>query len=305
MSGKYWTEQINPVSGCTHISEACANCYARENYNMHHAAKKEKPWYYSESFDKIVLQPDQLKKFDRLARKKEPQVVFVGNMTDLFHDDVPDDYIREVFGKISSLGEIGKPGRHTFIILTKRAKRMKEFFEHYPAVSSPEGRQYAMERYMQHVWLGVTAENQARADERIPLLLETPAAHRWVSCEPLLGSINLNRLWMTRRPCPVCRAEDELGESRGTQSHPINCGWRHDNGMGGSGIDLVIVGGESGRKARETKQEWFESLYQQCRALGTRFYFKQKGDAYKDMGLPLGCIAEDAYEQPFIGRVVA
>lgn len=279
---KYWTYQINPVSGCTPASEACANCYARELHERFRMAEKPVQ-FYSKPFDQVTLQPEQLKKFDELARMQKPQVVFVGNMCDLFHKDVPDDYIKDVMSKISGMWR----SPHTFLILTKRAQRMHDFFEFYPFLPSQEGRQYAMERYMPNVWLGVTAENQARADERIPYLLDTPAAHKWVSVEPMLGPVDVLKYNGTVADLNRCCCE---GPKKECNACPYD----------GPGFDLVIAGGESGKNARPASWSWFEDLYHSCRMAGVRYYHKQNGDDYDGHRIEIGA---DAYEQPFIRKV--
>jgi protein gp37 len=282
---KYWTNQINPVSGCTPASEACANCYARDLHERFRAAEKPVE-FYSKPFGEVTLHPEQLKKFDQIARMKESQVVFVGNMCDLFHEDVPDEYILNVFRKIHSdkyrwLNSGGKLKPNTFIILTKRAQRMRDFITSQWAYLEDENRSFARE--FPTLWLGVTAENQQRANERIPMLLDTPAAHRWVSVEPMLGPITLAAPWVD------------------------NARYGNHLGMRSGGIDLIIAGGESGRRARPSKRDWFIDLHHQCIAACTRFYLKQWGDAYEDKQSVMRDSARffepEAFEQPFIGKV--
>jgi protein gp37 len=283
ISGKYWTEQINPVSGCTPISEACANCYARELHERFRAAAKPVE-FYSKPFSEIVLRPEQLSKFDKLARMKEPQVVFVGNMCDLFHEKVPDDYLYEIFNQIESLREFKV--QHTFLFLTKRAKRMLDFITAFnkEILETTEG---GFPGEFPNVWLGVTAENQQRADERIPYLLETPAAHKWISVEPMLGPMDLLKYNGTVEDLNRCCC---AGPKKECKACPYD----------GHGFDLVIAGGESGRKSRPTQWTWFEDLYHQCRMSGARFYLKHLGDAYTGERVEIG---NDAYMQPFIVKV--
>ncbi len=247
MTGKYWTEQINPVSGCTPISEACANCYAKgihERFRTNDGSYNGR--FYEHPFSEVTLQPQQLERFDALAKKKAPQVVFIGNMCDLFHPDVPFDYIAGVFGNMHR-------SKHTFILLTKRAERMKAFIEWFrkewlgPFWS-------AWPREYPTVWLGVTAENDLRWAERVPHLLETPAAHRWVSAEPLLGPVT-----------------------------PI-LGWA-PQGLVRTRIDMVIAGGESGPKARPMHGQWVHDLFETCKANGVKVHFKQ----YSEGDRPVIC----------------
>lgn len=184
-------------------------------------------------------------------------------MGDLFHDDVPIGFITNV------LLTVQLAQQHTFLILTKRPERMRKVMSAIFTVNVP----------LPNIWLGVTAENQEQADKRIPILLQTPAVVRFVSVEPMLGPIKFGSYTLTSRPCFVCKSEDRLGEKRGTQSHPINCGWRRDAGyLDSRGIDWVICGGESGPGARPMHPNWAQSLRDQCQAAGVPFMFKQWGE---------------------------
>ncbi len=239
-----WTQETwNPVTGCTKVSPGCRHCYA-ERFSERFRGVPGHP--YEPGFD-LTLRPERLSK--PLGWKK-PRRVFVNSMSDLFHEDVPDEFIDRVF-VVMSLAQ-----RHTFQVLTKRAERMREY------CSSPEtlGRIVADTAEVldgidnavvaishhedgfqgirwPHVWLGVSVEDQKRADERIPLLLETPAAVRFVSAEPLLG--------------------------------PVDFGEALDQ------IDWVIVGGESGPGARPMDPEWARFIREQCHASRIPFFMKQ------------------------------
>jgi protein gp37 len=154
-------------------------------------------------------------------------------MGDLFHPDVPHSFIQKV------LYTIRLAKQHTFMVLTKRPERMITFFQQY----YPEGP-------IQNLWLGVTAENQEQADKRIPVLLQIPAAIHWVSCEPLLGPINLE--WYLR-----------------------------DSGLKAPHwLDWCVAGGESGPGARPLHPDWARSLRDQCEAAEVPFFFKQWGEWY-------------------------
>jgi len=201
------------------------------------------------------------KGFSKPLRWKKPGRVFVNPWSDFFHEDA-DAWREEAW-------EIMRRTPHlTYILLTKRPEnitgRLPLAYEAFGACWP-----------LPNVWLGVTAENQEMADKRIPLLLSIPAAVRFVSVEPMIGEIKFNTYALTGRPCFVCKIEDELHEKRGTQSHPINCGWRKDIGQGDGGIDWVICGGESGVFARGMKPEWALSLKEQCAAAGVPFFMKQ------------------------------
>jgi len=171
---------------------------------------------------RVTLHPERL---DEPLKWKKPRRVFVCSMGDLFHEDVPRWMRFEVMDIILQAKQ------HTFLILTKRPANMKEFFEWY---YSKAGRTIET---IKNLWLGVTAENQARADERIPILLQIPAAVRFVSIEPMLGPVNLNFI----------------------------------------GIDWVICGGESGSVARPMHPDWVRSLRDQCQYSGVPFFFKLWG----------------------------
>jgi protein gp37 len=167
---------------------------------------------------------------------KKPRRVFVNSMSDLFHENVPDRFIAQVFDAMQM-----NP-RHTFMVLTKRPERMAKL------VKAMSGSDYPIAA---NVWLGVSVEDQRAADERIPLLLQTPASIRFLSCEPLLGPVAVAR-WFT---------EVEY----------------NDHIRGGSPLHWVIAGGESGPGARTMHPDWARSLRDQCQAAGVPFFFKQWG----------------------------
>jgi protein gp37 len=180
---------------------------------------------------------------------KKPRRVFVQSMGDLFHEDVPFMVIAKVF-RIMHTSK-----HHTFMVLTKRPKRMKEFIEWF---IGPEWRGAWPQEYP-HVWLGVTCENQTRADERIPVLLQIPAAKRFVSVEPMLGTVDL------------IQAIDVAIEINGEIEVPTVDGI-------GQWLKWVICGGETGPGARPMHPDWVRSIRDQCRDAGTPFFFKQWGD---------------------------
>ena len=234
-TGIEWTDATwNPVTGCTKVSEGCDHCYA-ETIAHRFAGTKA----YPNGFD-VTLRPERL---DQPLRWKRPRKVFVNSMSDLFHKDVPDDYIARVFAVMALAPQ------HTFQVLTKRPGRMRsllssEDFESAVFLAT-EGR---FEGYfpwpLPNVWLGTSVENQKWADVRIPQLLDTPAAVRFLSCEPLLGPISLVR----------------------DPAHPVEA------------LDWVIVGGESGPGARPMHPEWARRLRDECFVFGVAFHFKQWGE---------------------------
>lgn len=165
-----WTDRTwNPVTGCTKVSQGCKNCYAERMYERFNGKG---------SFKNITCHTNRLQ---QPLSWKTPSMVFVNSMSDLFHEDVPFEFINAVFAVMADVNI------HTYQILTKRPKIMLEFYEWkaqefgVPWQPSP------------NVWLGVSVEDQKAADERIPLLLKAPAAVHFLSCEPLLGSIYLDQ----------------------------------------------------------------------------------------------------------------
>jgi protein gp37 len=200
------------------------------------------------AFHDVMTHEDRL---DQPLRWTKPRKVFVNSMSDLFHEDVPDAFIDRVFAVMALAPQ------HTFQILTKRAERMREYMSGRRtrrgdrAVRPHERRapRIAKGSYswpLPNVWLGVSVENQHFADERIPLLLQTPAAVRFISAEPLLGPVDL--------------------------AH-----WLDDIPSGSRRLDWVIVGGESGPGARPFDLAWARSIVQQCQAAGVPVFVKQLG----------------------------
>lgn len=239
MSGPYWDTQWNPVQGCTPASEGCAHCWARQMYERFHM----------EPFSEIRTLPDRLSK---PLHWRKSRVIFVCNTSDLFHEAVPFEFIAAVFGVMAACPQ------HTFLVLTKRPDRMREFFFWWAGrkpgmILTGETGALVLDHQLprDNVWLGVTVENQVRANERIPLLMRTPASHRWLSCEPLLGRVDLGLFgiqpWAERYK-PIAR---DLG--------------------------AVVIGGESGRNARSCYLAWVRSIRDQCRDAGVPCFVKQLG----------------------------
>ena len=234
-----WAEKVwNPVTGCSKISEGCRNCYA-ERMAKRLAGRCGYPT--GDPF-KMTLHHDHI---GDPVHWRNPSRIFLGSMTDLFHDDVPFYWLDKIFDIAT------RADRHTFLVLTKRPERMKAYFSR-PDIIWP----------FKNVWLGVTAENQDQADKRIPILLQTPAAVRFVSVEPMLGSVDIRRYF---RGCPPGCMKDALC--------PLECGHKRK-----IGLDWVICGGESGPGARPMHPDWARSLRYQCHAAGVPFLFKQHGE---------------------------
>ncbi len=245
-----WTDSTwNPVVGCSRISTGCKNCYAFKVHTMRHKAKlagKKLPAQYAKPF--TTIQPIA-SRLDVPKGWRTPRRIFVNSISDLFHEDVPFEFILEVWNTMAIARH------HTYQILTKRPRRMLGFFEW-----AKEGmRERGLDEWekgmdvLPNVWLGVSVENQAAADDRIPLLLQVPAAHRFLSCEPLVEWVNLENYL---GPTP----EDEDGAP-----YPGRINW-------------VIAGGESGLAARPMKPDWARALRDECQDTGTAFFFKQWGE---------------------------
>ncbi|WP_017182238.1 phage Gp37/Gp68 family protein [Sphingobium xenophagum] len=257
-----WTERTwNPIVGCSLESPGCKHCYAMKMAGRLEAMglpayqgttqKTAKGFVWTGKIgvnDHAMLEP---------LRRKTPTTWFVNSMSDLFHPDVPDEIIDQIFA-VAMLCS-----RHTFQMLTKRSERMRHWMQRLEAaviawfvrgdpellndsfphcagsIAHPAG---PRDWPLPNIWLGVSIEDQKRADERLPDLLATPAAVRWLSCEPLLEEVLFD-------PCDLAR------------------------------VDWVVVGGESGPGARPMHPEWARSLRDQCAiAAGVPFFFKQWGN---------------------------
>jgi protein gp37 len=189
-------------------------------------------------------------------------------MGDLFHDNVPDEWIKQVFNAMHP--DILSPSPHTYLILTKRPERMASFFYEHTKNGTLT---------WNNVWLGVTAENQARVYERIPILLSIPAVKHFVSVEPMLWPVNLKSVYhkseaSRSNPCspPTYDHRNFLTGYHGTADH-------HSRSVGvveKSKIDWVIAGPETGPKKRPCKDEWIEDLHTQSKEAGVPFFDKRK-----------------------------
>lgn len=247
-----WTDATwNPVTGCTKVSPGCDHCYA-ETIAHRFAGTKA----YPDGFD-VTLRPERL---DQPLRWQRPRLVFVNSMSDLFHKDIPDEYIAKVFAVMALAPQ------HTFQVLTKRHGRMRSLlssglFQRWveEEASSRAGRIVNARWPLPNVWLGVSVEDQQRADLRIPALLDTPAAVRFLSCEPLLGPVDLRQALAKYRP------GDE---------HP----WDNDELKARDILHWVIAGGESGPAARPMHPDWARSLRDQSQTADIAFHFKQWGE---------------------------
>jgi protein gp37 len=286
-----WTDRTwNPTVGCTKVSAGCARCYAKTLHDKRHKAHRDGnkvPAQYAHPFEKLQLMPDRL--HDPLSWRK-PQRVFVNSVSDLFHEDVPFEFLDRVFTTMA----LAK--RHTFQVLTKRPERMQEYFATYrasavlpslrtrfkdlpPDDEFPNGG--TLIAPLPNVHLGVSVENQAAADERIPFLLKTPAAVRFLSCEPLLGPVDIRRFLC----CPWCKTERPKGTA-GETWHvvggvPMPCPL-DSRGSAVDNLHWVIVGGESGPNSRPFELDWARAIQNQCDAAGVPWFFKQAGSNPRD-----------------------
>ncbi|WP_137010110.1 DUF5131 family protein [Aquitalea aquatilis] len=262
-TGIEWTDATwNPVTGCAKVSQGCKHCYALRDWKRLSAMPNTV--YHGREFTDVMCHPERL---DQPMRWSRPRRIFVNSMSDLFHPDVPFEFIAAVFAVMSVTT------RHTYQVLTKRPERMVEFFQWVADGAAcfdddrisehmPEGIDWKPAKAGRggydncgpafpyaNVWLGVSVEDQATADERIPLLLQTPAAVRWISAEPLLGPVDLMPMFEHRA--------DFFNDT---------------------GVDWVVVGGESGPKARPMHPDWAYRLKDHCAQSGVPFLFKQWGE---------------------------
>lgn len=281
-TGIEWTDRTwNPVVGCAKVSAGCKNCYAKtlhdQRHKAYHAGKKV-PAQYAQPFEVVQLMPDRLR--DPLSWKK-PCRVFVNSVSDLFHEDVPDEFLDRCFA-VMALAK-----QHTFQVLTKRPERMAAYLNRIQnddrdtnawqiaACDETTGNSPCACNVVENcdwplpnVWLGVSVENQTAADERIPHLLATPASVRFLSCEPLLGPVNLSKYLA----CPHCGGTGEVAEQHDFATEKVGC-----RCMGEKPLHWVITGGESGPGARPMQIEWARDLVRQCKAADTPVFVKQLG----------------------------
>jgi protein gp37 len=300
-----WTDRTwNPFTGCTKVSAGCDHCYAERLHERFHGAG---------SFAQVTTHPDR---YEAPLTWRAPSLVFVNSMSDVFHPALPDDDIARVFAVMALAG------RHTFQILTKRHARMRAVLgsDAFHAQAATEVRQLCRRRRpavspfqdayedrlspwpLPNVWLGVSVETQRWADIRVPALLGTPAAVRWVSAEPLLGPVVLDR-WLRRPPHP-----DGAG-SGGTDHHAAavdSASALAGPDPDGRRLDWVVGGGESGPGARPMHPDWARSLRDQCATSGTAFLFKEWGAhdpaghriGKKRAGRVLDGVLHDEYPEP-------
>lgn len=261
-----WTNRTwNPVRGCSRVSEGCRNCYAErqaarfsEPGEPFHGFVKRIEWHDPMDRDKVRHDARWTGKLELAENKllepitwRRPSLVFVNSMSDLFHESLDKEAIDRVFAAMIAAD------RHHFQVLTKRAERMHRYMAHAESRVQAAGEAMASRFGWCHanedgpwpprnVWLGVSVEDQVTADARIPLLLDTPAAVRFVSYEPALGPIDFGH-------------------------------WTHKSLKCQRRLDWIIVGGESGPNARPCELRWIRSVVEQCKAAGVACFVKQLG----------------------------
>lgn len=295
-----WTDAtVNAINGCTVLSPGCTNCYAMRLAGTRLRDHPSRKWLTSDSKagpvwngtvrlnESALLQP---------LRWKRPRRIFWNAHGDMFHPAVPDAWIDRCFAIMALTPH------HIHQVLTKRSDRMHAYLSDV-AVNGRIARviidwlvdgiitkglrhcatwpvrsigdiddptDITVDMPLPNVWLGVSVEDQKRADERIPDLIDTPAALRWLSCEPLLGPLDLSE-WLV---CPAAR--DGLTMDRSTGAY--ECCSKCDFTGVAAEIDWIVVGGESGPGSRPMQARWVKSLRDQCAAAVVPFFFKQWGN---------------------------
>lgn len=267
-----WTDETwNVVSGCTKVSAGCEHCYIERTPPFRMAGRR---------FDKpgiggsipLVFHRDRL---DLPIRQTKPRRIFVNSLSDLFHDGVPDAFIAEVFASMA------RAPQHIFQLLTKRHGRMRSL------LNRPSFRDnlatWGQPWPLRNLHLGVSVEDQAAADLRIPALLATPAAVRWISAEPLLGPVDLHanddgmHNWLPDFG-PGYDTEQPICQAHGIPDCQQGCAF----------LDWLVIGGESGPGARPMHPDWARGLRDQCERAGVPMLFKQWGEWSPDLSLNWG-----------------
>lgn len=256
---------------CVRVSPGCQHCYAATLNQAQRWNRGTGEDYTVPALDRVDVALDE-KTLLAPLHWRDPRTVFVCSMTDLFSEWVSDAMLDRIFAVMALAPQ------HTFLCLTKRPERMRQYVsnghQHAPIIAAmnevlgrtdpTDGSRVVAVRWpLPNVWLGVSAEDQERADERIPDLIDTPAAIRFISAEPLLGPVDLS-LWLPDVHHDRCQAWDIAGHDH---SEPT--------------LSWVIAGGESGPGFRPMEQEWALSLRAQCQAAGVALFEKQMS-AYRN-----------------------
>lgn len=263
-----WTDATwNPIRGCSRVSDGCRHCYAETVANRFKGP--------GQPYEGLVARGGQWNGtikwvggdvLTQPLRWAKPRRIFVNSMSDLFHEAMTDEMIDQVFAVMASARH------HTFQVLTKRPERMRYYMAtkgrmlaiRNAARALDRGNAQGCDRFpLPNVWLGVSVEDQKAADERIPHLLATPAAVRWISAEPLLGPVDLFYRGADGERYSWLR--ESFWRNNRVEHDPPRIGW-------------VVVGGESGPQARPMHPQWARDLRDQCAAAGVPFLFKQWGE---------------------------
>lgn len=280
-----WTDATaNVVNGCSLASPGCTNCYAmrlagtrlrthptREGLTVQ--TKAGPVWNGEVRFNDRALQ--------EVLKWTKPRMIFWNAHGDIFHENVPDDWIDRCFAAMA------RTPHHIHQVLTKRSQRMREYLCGRKAgapLSIPLGdgtcEQHPFNNELKaphHIWLGVSVEDQKRANERVPDLLATPAAIRWLSCEPLLGPVELGALPMPTG-MEVCDCPDHRPTFDALNGSVYCEGCCEGPERFDTGLDWIVGGGESGKGARPMHPKWARNLCDQCAEAGVPFFFKQWGE---------------------------
>ncbi len=272
MSSIEWTDITwNPTTGCDRVSPGCDHCYA---LTMAKRLKGMGSAKYQRDGDPRTSGPgfgitEHATALSAPLHWRKPQKVFVNSMSDLFHAGISDEFIARVWAVMAATPQ------HTYQVLTKRHGRMRSLLSStaFDLSVASEWTKLGVQAGgldddhtppypLPNVWLGVSVEDQKRADLRIPALLNTPGAVRFLSCEPLLGPVDLDP-WMWD---PVWSSDPEFSKRAPRSISPSRIG-----------LDWVIAGGESGTGARPMHPAWAQQLRDQCSTAGVPFLFKQWG----------------------------
>lgn len=267
----------NPVTGCSHVSDGCLNCYAEELATGRLKGSPGYPglpWTAQNASVNVITHDDRL---DQPLRWTKPRAVFVNSMSDLFHENIPDGFLDRAFAAMALTP------RHIYMILTKRPERMRDYItgladripdiiaEFYVEHPRRAGRQpltselaRSLRWPLSNVWPGVSVERQRELDLRVPLLLDTPAAVRFVSSEPLLGPLDFENVTAARQG--GAEQWDVLDRAEAADAEP---------GAPRTVLDWVIIGGESGPKRRPMHLDWLRDIVRQCRRNETAVFVKQ------------------------------
>jgi protein gp37 len=264
-----WATKVwNPTRGCSRVNEGCRNCYA-ERQAIRHAG----PGGSYEGLVEISKHGPRWTGEVRLIEEKlgepldwkKPQRIFVNSMSDLFHEKLGWERDIDRVWNVMAACKL-----HSFLVLTKRAENMRDYVQDWYRRSRVQA--------LQNIWLGVSVEDQATADERIPLLLEAPAAVRFVSYEPALAPVAFREDWLRGQflECPDETQDESTDPCMGCP------GWSGPGGdycgaVRGPHLDWVIVGGESGPRARPFDITWAYAALRQCREAGVACFVKQLG----------------------------